>query len=215
MKTLKLLIADDHAVVREGLRALFASQPDWQVVGEAATGREAVECAPKLKPDVVVLDFTMPDLNGLEAARRIRQALPETEVLILTMHDSERLARQALAAGAHGFILKSDGNAQLIAAVKALAQHQTYLTSRVSEMVLSEYLDPGQPAAGAGDRLTPREREIVQLIAEGHTSKEIAARLGLSEKTVEAHRWNILRRLNLDSAVALVRYAIRNHIIEA
>jgi DNA-binding NarL/FixJ family response regulator len=218
MKTLKILIADDHAVVREGLRALFKAHPGWQVVGEALTGREAVDLTLQLKPDVVVLDFTMPELNGLEATRQIHKAQPEVEVLMLTMHDSERLARQALAVGARGFLLKSDGNPQLVAAVKALAQHQPYFTPRVSSMVLQGYLHPERRLngdEGPMEQLTPREREIVQLIAEGCTSKGIAVRLHISEKTVDAHRGNIFRKLGLHSAVDLVRFAIRNRIVEA
>jgi DNA-binding NarL/FixJ family response regulator len=217
MKKIRILIADDHAVVREGLRVLVDSHPGWQVAGEAANGREAVALALQLKPDVAVIDFTMPELNGLEATRQIRRALPETEVLMLTMHDSERLAHQALTAGARGFLLKSDGNAQFVAAVKALLQHRPYFTPRISAMVLEGFLHPARrPVVDEcpADRLSPREREVVQLIAEGCTSKEIAARLHISEKTVEAHRGNILRRLGLHSAVDLVRYAIRNRIIE-
>ncbi len=217
MKRLRILIADDHAVVRAGLRTLLESQPDWEVVGEAGNGREAVEQALRLRPDVAVIDFTMPEMNGLESARQIRKALPGTEVLLLTMHDSERLARQALVVGARGFLLKSDGNPQLLAAVKALAHHQPYLTPRVSSLVLEGYLHPGRGTDGGEhptDRLSPREREIVQLIAEGRTSKEVAVRLHISEKTVEAHRGNVLRKLGLRSAVDLVRYAIRNKIIE-
>jgi DNA-binding NarL/FixJ family response regulator len=217
MKTIHILIADDHAVVREGLRALFGDQAGWKVVGEAVTGREAVELARRLRPDIAVIDFTMPELNGLEATRQIRKALPGTEVLMLTMHDSERLAQQALAAGARGFLLKSDGNPQLIAAVKSLAAHRPYFTPKVSSLVLEGFLHPARQPAGCElptDRLSPREREVVQLIAEGHTSKEIAALLHVSEKTVEAHRSNIFRELGLHSAVDLVRYAIRNKIIE-
>ena len=215
MKKLRILVADDHEVVREGLKALFKTQPGWQVVGEAATGNEAVRMAGQLRPDIVVMDFTMPELNGLEATRRIRKDSPCTEVLILTMHDSERLAHQSLAAGARGYLLKSDGNTRIIAALKTLAQHQPYLTPRVSAMVLEGFLNPGR-AAGEGrleHRLSPRESEITQLIAEGLTSKEIGARLSISQKTVEAHRGNIMRKLNLRSAVDIARYAIRNKII--
>jgi DNA-binding NarL/FixJ family response regulator len=218
MKTLRILIADDHAVVRAGLRALLGSHPGWRVVGEAVTGRETVEQALRLKPDVAVIDFSMPELNGLETTRRIRKARPGTEVLLLTMHDSERLAHQALQAGARGFLLKSDGNPQIVAAVKALAQHRPCFTPKVSAMVLEGFLHPGRRPAGGGgpaDRLSPREREIVQMIAEGHTSKAIAARLHVSEKTVDAHRGNILRKLDVHSAVDLVRFAIRNKIVEA
>ncbi len=217
MKKTRILIADDHAVVREGLRTLLGSQDGWQVVGEAVNGVDAVEQARRLRPDVAVIDFTMPEMNGLEAARLIRKARPETEVLLLTMHDSERLAHQALAAGARGFLLKSDGNAQILAAVKALVRHQPYFTPKISAMVLEGFLRPGRRRVDdyPADRLTPRERVIVQQIAEGRTGKEIASRLHISEKTVEAHRGNVLRKLHLRSAVDLVRYAIRNRIIEA
>ena len=218
MNTVRILIADDHDVVREGLKALLATRADFEVCGEAATGREAVAKARELKPRVVVLDFSMPELNGLEATRQIRQALPDTEVLILTMHDSETLAREVLTAGARGFLLKTHAKRHLVAAVDALAQHQMFFTGAVSALVLDAFLHPGLHSAKTGaaaDRLTPREREVVQLIAEGRTSKDIARQLGLSVKTADAHRANIMRKLDLHSVSELTRYAIRNKIVEA
>jgi DNA-binding NarL/FixJ family response regulator len=217
MNTLEILIADDHELIREGLKTLIERQPGWKVCGEAANGRRAVEMAQELKPNVVVLDISMPELNGIEAARQIRKMCPETEVLILTMQESEGLVRDVLKAGARGFILKTDTTRLLITAIEALAQHKPFFTGQVSELVLREFLDPGR-AAPAGDgergRLSPREGEIIQLIAEGRSNKEVATRLGISVKTVDAHRTNIMRRLNLHSVAELVRYAIREKIIE-
>ena len=218
MKPVRILIADDHDVVREGLRALLAPRPELQVCGEAATGREAVAQARALRPHVVVLDFSMPELNGLEATRQIRKALPDTEVLILTMHESETLAREVLAAGARGFVLKTEAKRQLVQAVEALARHQPFVTGELSKLALDAFLHPDRHAATTGapaDRLTPREREIVQLIAEGRTSKDIARELGLSVKTADAHRANIMRKLDLHSVSELVRYAVRNKIVQA
>jgi len=218
MKTLRILVADDHDIVREGLKLLMQSQPHWLICDEAATGREAVEKARQHRPHVVVMDFSMPELNGLEATRQIRRALPQTEVLILTMHDSEQLAREILAAGARAFVLKSHAKKQLIPAVSALAEHKAYFDSHVSTLLLDSFLKPElqrSEVPATGDRLTPREREIVQLIAEGRTSKEIASSLGLSVKTVEAHRANIMNKLNVHSASQLVLYAVRNHIVQA
>src|SRR5450756_68021 len=216
--TIKILIADDHDVVREGLKTMLATRADFEVCGEAATGREAVEKARELNPHVVVLDFSMPELNGLEATRQIRKALPDTEVLILTMHDSETLAREVLAAGARGFLLKTHAKGQLVAAVDALAQHQPFFTGTVSALVLDAFLHPDQHPAktrAPAARLTPREREIVQLIAEGRTSKDIALLLGLSVKTADAHRANIMRKLDLHSVSEVVLYAVRNKIVQA
>ena len=217
MKTVRILIADDHDIVREGLKTLLQMQPKWEVCDEASTGREAVEKARELKPDVVVLDFSMPELNGLDATRQIRKALPRTEVLILTMHDSEQLAREVLQAGARGYLLKTHAKKQLIPAVSALAEHQPYFDSKVSNAMLDAFLHPAKAAVEmrTGDRLTTREREVVQLVAEGRTSKEIAARLGLSVKTVEAHRANVMNKLDLRSTSQLVLYAVRHHIVQA
>ena len=218
MKIVRILIADDHDVVREGLKTLLAARADFQVCGEATTGREAVAQARELKPHVVVLDFSMPELNGLEATRQIRKALPDTEVLILTMHDSETLAREVWVAGAHGFLLKTHAKRQLVAAVDALARHQPFFTGALSALVLDTFLHPDKhPAKSSApaDRLTPREREVIQLIAEGRTSKDVALQLGLSVKTADAHRANIMRKLDLHSVSELVRYAVRNQIVQA
>ena len=218
MKTLQILIADDHELVRKGLRAVLESQPGWKVCGEAINGRQAVELAKQLGPDVIVLDVTMPELNGLEATRQILKAIPQAEVLILTMHESEKLVSEVLTAGAHGYILKADTSRLLVSAVELLAQHQPFFTGKISEVVLRGYLNPGKngkSAAGAAQRLTAREREIVQLLAEGKSNKEVAVALGVNVKTVDAHRANIMHKLGLHSVTDLVRYAIRNHIIEA
>jgi DNA-binding NarL/FixJ family response regulator len=213
MKTLRILIADDHDVVREGLRRLLQTQPKWSICEEAANGREAVAKAKLLKPDVVVLDFSMPELNGLEATRQIRAALPRTEVLILTMHDSEQLGREILAAGARAFVLKTHARTQLIPAVAALGEHKPYFDSTVSTLLLETFLNPAARSSRRRGRLTPREREVVQLVAEGRSSKEVAARLKVSVKTVEAHRANIMNKLDLHSASQLVLYAVRNNIV--
>jgi DNA-binding NarL/FixJ family response regulator len=218
MKPVRILIADDHDVVREGIKAILALRADFQICGEAATGRVALALAREQKPDVAVLDFSMPELNGLEATRQIRKALPATEVLILTMHDSETLAREVLVAGARGFLQKTEAKHQLAAAVDALARHQPFFTGALSALVLDTFLHPDRhPAKSSApaDRLTPREREVIQLIAEGRTSKDIARQLGLSVKTADAHRANIMRKLDLHSVSELVLYAVRNQIVQA
>ena len=214
--TLRIVIVDDHAVVRRGVRALLESQPGWEVSAEGTTGREAVELARRLQPHIVVLDLSLPELNGLEATRQILKESPQTEVLVLTMHHSEQLARDVLQAGARGYVLKSDADQSLIAAVESLRQHRPFLTSTVTEFVLEGYMrrsdapDEGTPK----DAITPREREIVQLLAEGNSNKAAAAALGISVKTIEAHRANIMRKLRLRSISDLVRYAIRNKIVQ-
>lgn len=217
MKRLKILIADDHELIREGLKARLEKQEGWQVCGEAVNGRQAVELARTLMPDVAVLDISMPELNGIEATRQIRRDCPKTEVLILTMQESEGLVRDVLAAGARGFVLKTDTTRLLVFAVEALAEGKPFFTGKVSEMVLGGFLDPDRATrsgADEGGRLSPREREIAQLLAEGKTNKEIAAKLGVSVKTIDAHRANIMRKLNLHSVAELVRYAIRENLIE-
>ena len=217
MKPLKILIADDHELIRDGLKARLEKHEGWKVCGEAVNGRQAVEMARALKPDVAVLDISMPELNGIEATRQIRKACPKTEVLILTMQESEGVVRDVLAAGARGFVLKTDTSRLLIAAVEALAQRKPFFTGKVSEMVLGGFLDPDRAARGNGDeasRLSPREREIAQILAEAKTNKEVAVKLGVSVKTIDAHRANIMRKLNLHSVAELVRYAIREKLIE-
>jgi DNA-binding NarL/FixJ family response regulator len=214
--SLRILVVDDHAVVRRGVRALLESQPGWEVAAEATTGREAVELAKHLQPDIVVMDLSLPELNGLDATRLILKESPRTEVLVLTMHHSEELARNVLQAGARGYILKSDADESLIAAVDSLRQHKPFLTSKVTEFVLDDYLRRTEEQEGAAHTLvTIREREIIQLLAEGKSNKEAAAALGISVKTIEAHRANLMRKLRLRSLSDLVRYAVRNKIVQA
>jgi len=220
MAPFRILLADDHEVVRAGLRALLEEQNGWEVVAEAVDGRDAVEKAGKLKPDAVVIDIAMPSLNGLEAVRQIVKAVPNTKVLVLTMYDSDPLIQQVLQAGARGYLLKSDAGRDLVSAIEALRRNKTFFTPKVSQMVLEGYLDKNpkekQPESEAESlRLTSRQREIVQLLAEGKSSKEVAAVLGLSVKTAETHRANIMRKLDCHSVTELVRYAIRNNIIAA
>jgi DNA-binding NarL/FixJ family response regulator len=212
MKQLRILLADDHEMVRRGLRSAIEDEPGWSVCGEAATGRQAVELARQLKPDVVVMDFSMPELNGLEATRQIHAALPRTEVLILTMHESEELVRGMLAAGARGIILKSDAGHALVSALRAFVERKPFFSPKISAMVLEGYLHP--QTAGPSQQLTPREREIIQLIAEGRSTKETAERLGIAPRTADTHRTNIMRKLKLHSASDLTRFAIRNRIIQ-
>jgi DNA-binding NarL/FixJ family response regulator len=208
----RILIADDHDVVRSGLHAILSSQPGWEVVAEAEDGKRAVELAAETKPNVAILDYQLPVMNGIDATREIRAFQPETEVLIFTMHESEPLIRELLEAGARGYLLKSDARKFLIAAVEALSHHQPFFTGRVSEALLSTFL------ANKGDRsgevLTPRERGVVQLIAEGRTNQEAAKLLGINLKTVETHRAAAMRKIKATSAVGLVRYAIRNKLVE-
>ena len=216
MKPLRILIADDHDIVRRGVKALLQSHPSWQICGEAITGREAVTKAEELKPDIVILDISMPDLNGVEAARRIRKVSTNTEVLILSMHYSDQLIHEIVDAGVRGYIVKSDSDRDLVIAVETLAKHQPFFTPLATEVILSNF-NAGGPIAKVPetirDRLTSREREIVQLLAEGKSSKEIASSLNLSVKTVETHRTNIMRKLDMHNVSELVRYAVRNQII--
>ena len=212
---LRIVVVDDHAVVRRGVRALLESHAGWEVVAEAATGREAVEAVKQHRPEIVVMDLSLPELNGLEATRQIVHESQQTEVLVLTMHHSEQLAREVLKAGARGYVLKSDADENLITAVEALRQHKPFLTSGVTEFMLDGFLkDAGPPDDASRDTVTPREREIIQLLAEGQSNKEAAASLGVSVKTIEAHRANIMRKLRLRSVSDLVRYAIRNKIAQ-
>jgi DNA-binding NarL/FixJ family response regulator len=218
MEALRLLVADDHEIVRKGLRTLLEAQPGWQVTAEASDGREAVEKAKEVKPDVTVLDIGMPSLNGLEAARQMIKNDSHAKILILTMHESDPLIREVLDAGARGYVLKSDASRDLVTAVNAVRSNKTFFTAKVAQIVLDGYLDKKpkkEENDAAASRLTPRQREIVQLLAEGKSSKEVAVALGLSVKTAETHRANIMRRLDCHSVSELVRYAVRNSIIEA
>jgi DNA-binding NarL/FixJ family response regulator len=215
---LRILIADDHDVMREGTRAVIERQSGWTVCGTATNGREAIAQASELQPDIVIMDMTMPDLNGLDAAIQIKRRLPDTEILMFTGHETDDLIRQAFEAGVKSFIFKSEAHHFLVDAVESLSRHKPFFTSRVSEILFSNILNRADGSRGAtepGQRLSPREREIVQLLAEGKSNKEVADALGISVRTAETHRASILRKLNLDSVASLVRYAIRNKIIEA
>jgi DNA-binding NarL/FixJ family response regulator len=207
--TVRILIADDHEIVRHGLRTLLESQPGWNVVGEASQGVEAVAKAIELKPDVVLIDLAMPELNGFEATRRIRETLPRTEVLVLSVNDAEHVAQQALASGARGYLVKSDAGGELVAAVEAALRHRSFISPRLSQ---SHDAVSGREALVA--ELTAREREITQLLAEGLGNKEIATRLDISVKTAETHRTNIMRKIGAHSVADVVRYAIRNGLAQ-
>jgi DNA-binding NarL/FixJ family response regulator len=207
---IKILIADDHEVVRAGLRALLSDQPNWQVVAEAADGKEAVAQVLKTAPNVAIVDYSLPFLNGVEVTRQIRQSSPRTEVIIFTMHDNNSLIHDLLQAGALGYLLKSDAKRLLLTAVETVAEHKPFFTGLVSETLLQSFLTNRNDGP-----LTARERTVLQLIAEGHSNKKIASILNLSIKTVETHRAAAHRKLNLNSTAAFVRYAVRNKIIDA
>ncbi|MGA2020751.1 MAG: response regulator transcription factor [Candidatus Sulfotelmatobacter sp.] len=212
---LRILIADDHEVAREGIRSLLEAHPGWQVCAEAKDGREAVDLANQLDPDVLLLDIGMPNLNGLDATRQILATKPEARILILTIHDSEQAVREGLAAGAQGFLLKSDAGRDLVAAVEALQNRRTFFTPKVAQIMLDGYLRPNEERDTSGQHiLTPREREVIQLVAEGKTTKEIASALKLSVKTAETHRTNLMRKLDLHSIANLTLYAVRNGIVQ-
>lgn len=209
------MLADDYEVIRQGLRKILESRQDWEICAEVADGRSAVELAIKLKPDVVVLEMLMPELNGLEATRRIRLALPNTEVLIFTTRESIELIREVLTAGARGYVLKSESGQRIIEAIETLAQHQPYFTPVVSETLLNALLtNKSKPVNSAFSMLTERERAVTELLAEGRGNKEVASALGISPKTVESHRSAIMRKLGLHSIADIVHYAIHNKLIE-
>lgn len=217
MKTVRILLADDHKVVRHGTRALLSTIPEWEIVGEADNGRDAVSLTAQLKPDIVILDIAMPELNGLDATRQIKKNSPETEVLIFTGQETEQLVHDVFDSGARSYIMKTDPPDHLIAALKALAQHKHFFTSRISEIVFPRYIQGKKVLEGTPEksRITDREREIVQLLAEGKSSKEVATILGISVRTVETHRAAIMKKLGFKSFSELIRYAIRNKIVEA
>jgi len=218
MKTVRILIADDHDVVREGARALIEREPGWEVCGVAETGRDAVKRAEMLAPDVVVMDMSMPELNGLEAARQIKRLLSETEVLMFTATETDAIIHEVFEAGVKSYILKSEAGTYLVEAIRSLCQHKPFFTSKVSDVLFARFLNRSGGKAvvdQTNERLTAREREIVQLLAEGKSNKEVAGALGVSIRTAETHRATILRKLRLESLAGLVRYAVRNRIIEA
>lgn len=217
MQKKQILIADDHEIVRHGVRNLISSVADYECCAEAITGRDAVRLAEELQPDVAVLDISMPELNGIEAARQILKVCPATKILIFTVHDAERLVYEVFNAGAHGYILKSDAGRHLLSAIESVLAGRHYFSSRVSEVLFESFQKKDLPHVAAEDASKPtsREREIIQLLAEGRSNKEVASALGISVKTAETHRAAIMRKLGLHSIGELVRYAIRNHIIEA
>jgi DNA-binding NarL/FixJ family response regulator len=215
MSPFRILLADDHPIFLLGVRSLLGSHEGWEVCGEAADGRDAVEKCRQLKPDLVVLDIGMPRLNGMDAARQILRSNPNQRILVLTDVDSEQVIRECLEAGVRGWVFKTDKAQDLITAVEALGQQRSTFSSRVSDLVLNGYLRRPHvdPALAMPRALSPREREVVQLVAEGKSSKEIAVMLGLSVKTVETHRSNLLIKLKIHSIVELVLYAVRNGIV--
>jgi DNA-binding NarL/FixJ family response regulator len=208
----RILIADDHHVVRSGLRTILEDQPGFEVVAEAENGQDAVRAAIEAKPDVVILDYAMPLQNGVEATRAIRARCPRTEVLIFTMHDGEEIVQDILEAGARGYLLKADANNHLIAAVQALGRHEAYISGKISANLLDTLLTRG--VGRQRELLTPRERAVVQLIAEGNTNKNVCAKLGISLKTVESHRASAMRKLGFHTTADLVRYAVRARLVQ-
>jgi DNA-binding NarL/FixJ family response regulator len=215
-KTLRILLADDHELVRRGIRGLLRARRGWRVIGEAANGREAVEKATKLKPDIAVVDVSMPELDGLQATHLIRRASPTTEVVVLTMHESDQMVRRVLDAGALGYVLKSDLAANLVKAVKNVSAGKLFLTPKVSDIVLKGFLKNANQIGTAEQtqpRPTPREFEIIRLLAEGKPNKVIAANLGITIRTVETHRAKIMQKLGLHSLAELVHYAIRQNLV--
>ena len=215
---LRILVADDHDVMRIGIRELLGTHDGWEVCAEARDGREAVAKTEQLKPDIVILDVNMPELNGIEAARKIRKKFASTEVLIISFDYSDQLIREMVGAGVRGFVVKADSERDLVAAVEALSNHKSFFTSRASDVILGRvrgYSQGEDLKELARSRLTPREREIVQLLAEGKSSKEVAESLTISVKTADTHRANVMRKLDLHSVTELVRYAVRNQIVKA
>jgi DNA-binding NarL/FixJ family response regulator len=215
--SLRILIADDHEVVRTGLKSLLSDYPGWTVCAEAVTGRAAVAKAEEHRPDIMVMDIGMPELNGLEATRKIHRVLSNTEILILSVHYSDQLLREVLDAGARAYVMKTDATRDLLSAIEALASHRSSFTLGAAQIVMNGFCgkdSENKSSVSVRNTLTPREREIVQLLAEGKSSKEVAAALAIRTKTAETHRTNIMRKLNMHSAGGLVRYAIKNYMIQ-
>jgi DNA-binding NarL/FixJ family response regulator len=217
-RSLRILVADDHDILRRGLKQLLTSHANWHICAEARTGREAVALCEKHRPDVAILDISMPELNGLEATRSIRKDSPSTNIIILSIHFSDQLVKDIVEAGARGYVMKADTDRDLVTAVEAISNHRTFFTPRAAELLISDFagqVSYSLPPAIRGSRLTGREREIVRLLAEGNSSREVASILGISVKTADTHRANIMKKLQVHSASELVRYAIKNSIIQA
>ena len=219
MGALRLLVASGNEIARKGLCALAQEQPGWEIAAQVSDGREAVERTKQIKPDVAIIDIDIPSLNGLEATRQIAKAALQTKVLLLASHDTDQLLPQVLKAGARGYLIKSDPADDLVSAVEALREGRSFFTAKVTRRLLDKYLETqrkmGAAAEEGGRRLTSREREILQLLAEGHSSKQVGVALNISTKTAATHRVNIMQKIECRSVAGLVRYAIRNHIIEA
>jgi len=213
MNPIRVLLADDHALVRAGIRALLEQLDDIDVVAEASDGREALELTASHHPDVALLDIAMPEMNGIEVARRIRQKHADVRVLLLSMHSNEEYVSEALASGAAGYVLKDASVAELDLAVRAVARGESYLSPGVAKQIVSGHVQPGGDASSSLQRLTPRQREILQLVAEGNSTKQIAGKLGVSVKTVETHRAQLMERLDIHDIAGLVRYAMRVGLI--
>ncbi len=215
MTRIRVVLADDHAIVREGVRLLLDAQPDMEVVGEAADGEQALALARELKPDIVLMDIGMPGMNGLEATRALKAAQPQTSILVLTMHEGEDYFFRILAAGASGYLLKGAGSAELLSALRAVYQGGVYLYPTMAKKLMSDYLKNQEGGAAANDPLTPRERQVLKLIAEGKSNREIAEELVLSSNTVQTHRLHIMEKLNLHKRSELIKYALRRGLIQA
>lgn len=217
-RSVRIMVVDDHDILRQGLRFVLEEQPGWIVCGEAATGLDAIRAAQELRPDVAVIDIHMPGMGGLQAAREILAVSPETEILILTVDEDRVVVQAATEAGARGIVTKSDTARSLVAAVDSLARHNPFYSPRASQMIVHELGDPLsglRPGPEAGSSLTDREREVVVLVAEGHSNKQVAVTLGITPKTVETHRSNIMRKLGLKRTAELVRYAMRDGLIQS
>ena len=211
--TRRIVLADNHEMIRLGVRSILSGHRHWQIVGEASNGRDALDLIRSARPDIAIVDYSLPAMNGLELTRTVKKELPRTEILIFTMHDREDIVAEVLLAGARGYLFKSDASKQLVNAVEALAVHRPFFSGKVSQTLLDRFILMASRDQTAG-ALTPREREIVQLIAEGRLNKEIGAILGISVKTVETHRAAVMQKLELKNSTELIRYAVRNHIIE-
>jgi DNA-binding NarL/FixJ family response regulator len=215
----RIVIADDHSVVRRGMRAILEEDPSFQVVGEAADGSQAIEQIRQLKPDIAIVDISMPEHNGLDVTRALRREDPDIRILILTMHFAEEVARECLRAGARAYVVKSDMDKDLLDAVRAVRDERPYFTPQIGEIYYTGYMEsnPNAPVGANGEiplaRLTPREKEVVKMLCEGLSNKEVASSVGISTRTVESHRNNVMRKLNLPAFSDLVRYAVRHGVV--